>query len=252
MAIHRTKKEKDFLIIDNAILRAPDLSLKAKGMLAFMLSRPDDWSFSIKGLSKFCRDGPDSVRSAVAELEKHGYLVRTRTRSHGRYQDVVYDIYERPIPVQENPVQVKTEKVCSDEGNEAIPNSLLPNNDIPITKSIYNPSTNPGGAMESRIKAQIEYPFLCQEYNHRLLDDLVAVMAEVMVLEKDMIYVGKEREYPTAYVRERIKKITSLHVQQIMESMIENKPVIRNVRGYLLASLINAANTMDTGYQYAD
>ena len=154
--------------------------------------------------------------------------------------------------MQENPAQVKTEKICPDEGNEAILNIHLPSNDIPITDSTYDPSINPDGTMENRIKAQIEYPFLCQEYDHRLLDDLVAVMAEGMVLEKNMIYVGKEREYPTAYVQERIKKITSLHVQQIMGSLIENQPVIRNVRGYLLASLINAANTMDTGYQYAD
>lgn len=252
MAIHRIRKERDYLIIDNAILRDPKLSLKAKGLLAFMLSRPDDWSFSIKGLSKFCRDGPDAVRSAVAELEKRGYLVRTRTRSHGRYQDVVYDIYERPIPVLENPAQEKTEKIYPNVETETIPSIDLPKMDKPITESIYNPSINPDGTMENRIKEQIEYNFLCQEFDCRLLDNLVAVMIEVMMLDRDTIYIGKEREYPTAYVRACMKKIGSLHIQQIMGSLIENQPVIRNVRGYLLTMLINAANTMDMGYEYGE
>lgn len=252
MAIHRLKKEKDFLIIDNSVLRDPTLSLKAKGLLAYMLSRPDDWVFSVKGLANASKDGIDSVRAAITELEKRGHLVRTRVRSHGRYQEVVYDIYERPIPVQEIPTQVKTKKAVPDEEKEAIPNTDLSSTDIPMTESIKNPSTNPDGTVEKRIRAQMEYDILCQQYDHRLLNDIVSVMTEMMIIEKSNIHIGKDRAYPIEYVRSCMEKIGPMHIQQIMDYMAENQPTVRNIRGYLLAALINAANTMDMGYQYGE
>ena len=98
----------------------------------------------------------------------------------------------------------------------------------------------------------MEYDILCQQYDHRLLNDIVSVMTEMMIIEKRKIHIGTDRAYPIEYVRSCMEKIGPMHIQQIMDYMAENQPTVRNIRGYLLAALINAANTMDMGYQYGE
>ena len=73
-----------------------EMSLKAKGLLSLMLSLPSNWTFSEVGLTKLSRDGRDSVRSALKELEEFGYLVRTQQRHNGAFSTTTYDIYETP------------------------------------------------------------------------------------------------------------------------------------------------------------
>ena len=98
--------------IDNHVFMDYQLSAKAKGVLCQMLSLPDYWEFSIAGLSKLFTDGVDSVRTAIIELERNGYLVRSRERKGGRYAGTNYFIYANPsnnkkreIPMLENPIQ---------------------------------------------------------------------------------------------------------------------------------------------------
>lgn len=88
------------------------MSLKAKGLLSLMLSLPDDWDYSISGLATLSKDGKDSIMSALAELEKFGYLTRKRvTDEKGRFAGVEYNIFE--VPQTKEPVSEK-----SNEGNE--------------------------------------------------------------------------------------------------------------------------------------
>lgn len=103
MSIMRVHKTKNFTIMSNHHFREKGMSLKAKGLLSLMLSLPDDWNYSVNGLVTLSKDGKDSVMSALSELEKFGYLKRTRlTNSKGQFQGVEYDIYEQPqaqVPV---------------------------------------------------------------------------------------------------------------------------------------------------------
>lgn len=75
-----------------------NLTLKAKGLLSLMLSLPDDWNYNMQGLATLSRDGLDSVRSAIKELEHHGYVERHRLRNeYGFYGDTEYIIREVPL-----------------------------------------------------------------------------------------------------------------------------------------------------------
>ena len=74
MAVFRVEKTKDFTIMCNHHLRNTELSLKAKGLLSLMLSLPEDWDYTTKGLAHICKDGVDSITTALKELERHGYL----------------------------------------------------------------------------------------------------------------------------------------------------------------------------------
>ena len=97
MPTFRVAKTKDYTVMSNTHFHDSRLSLKAKGLLSFMLSLPDDWDYTQKGLAATCRDGVDSIAAALAELESAGYLTRARARdSHGRVKDTIYTVYEVP------------------------------------------------------------------------------------------------------------------------------------------------------------
>ena len=90
MSVFRVEKTKGYTVMSNHHLRNHALSLKAKGLLSQMLSLPDDWDYSLKGLTVGCKDGLDSVRTAVLELEEHGYVRRQKVRN-ARGQIIDYD-----------------------------------------------------------------------------------------------------------------------------------------------------------------
>lgn len=97
MAVFRIEKTRDYTVMANHHLRNTKLSLKAKGLLSLMLSLPEDWDYTTKGLAKICRDGVDSICSAVNELEEHGYVIRERIRNaKGQLTDIQYTILEKP------------------------------------------------------------------------------------------------------------------------------------------------------------
>ena len=99
MAVFRVERNKGYTVMSNHHLRNKDLSLKAKGLLSQMLSLPEDWDYTLKGLSLINREKIDAIREAVKELEKAGYIVRSRERDEkGRLRGADYVIYEQPQP----------------------------------------------------------------------------------------------------------------------------------------------------------
>lgn len=92
-----------------------------------MLSLPDDWDYTIAGLSTSCKDGVDSIRSAIVELEKAGYMKRSRVRSgNGTYGGTEYIVREYPVveePIQENPIQVNPMQEERPQINTYIPST---------------------------------------------------------------------------------------------------------------------------------
>ena len=108
MAVFRVEKNRGYTVMSNHHLRNKALSLKAKGLLSQMLSLPEDWDYTLKGLSLINRESIDAIRTAVWELEKAGYIRREQGRDpKGKMSDMVYTIYEQPEldkPVLENPV----------------------------------------------------------------------------------------------------------------------------------------------------
>ena len=79
--IFRVERTKNFTVMSNHHFKNKNLTLKAKGLLSLMLSLPDDWNYNMQGLATLSRDGIDSVRSAIKELEHHGYVERHRLRN---------------------------------------------------------------------------------------------------------------------------------------------------------------------------
>ena len=103
MAKIRVFKETDYTVLDNGIFRDKNLSLKARGLLVTMLSLPEKWNYTIEGLSVILKDGKDSIRSTLKELEEVGYLVRNRIRNDkGQLTETEYIVYEKSVKNPEN------------------------------------------------------------------------------------------------------------------------------------------------------
>ena len=261
----------------NHHLRNRELSLKAKGLLSLMLSLPEDWDYTTKGLSCICKDGVDSICATIKELEKAGYVKRRRLRdAQGRLSDLEYTILEKPEPLpsppespqRENPVVVKPDVVEPDVDNPELgkPHTENPaqlsiqevNKQESITGQSNTHSFFPAGAPaegqkdaldeREKIKHQIEYDWLREQFRAEPIDELVEIMLEVAMNRSPTIRIGRDAEYPTSYVQDRFSRITSMHIERVCDGIRDNHTQVRNTKAYLLASLFNAVSTLDSYY----
>ena len=165
MAVFRVERNKGYTVMSNHHLRNKELSLKAKGLLSQMLSLPEDWDYTLAGLSFINREKIDAIREAVKELERAGYIVRSRERDEkGRLRGADYVIFEQPqpptpdLPTLENPTldnptlekptQEKPTLENPTQLNKDIQRTNLPkkeksNTDLSSTHSIPIHSLNP-------------------------------------------------------------------------------------------------------------
>lgn len=97
-----------------------------------------------------------------------------------------------------------------------------------------------------KIKHQIEYDCLQQRYRGEQLDELVEIMLEVMMNRSPTIRIGRDAEYPTSYVRERLSKINAMHIERVMDGIADNRTQVYNTKAYLLATLFNSVSTIDS------
>lgn len=152
--IFRVEKNKNYTVMSNHHLKDKNLSLKAKGLLSVMLSLPDDWDYSEKGLMTITGEGRDSIRGALRQLEAFGYLVREQVKGEdGRFGSTVFHIFEKPVdngssPLTENPSTEKpsTGKPSADEPSTANP-TLLSTNNNQIPECTNDLSINPSGKL---------------------------------------------------------------------------------------------------------
>ena len=145
MAVFRVERNAGYTVMSNHHLRNKDLTLKAKGLLSQMLSLPEDWDFTLAGLSYINREKIDAIREAIRELERAGYIVRSRERDEkGRLRGADYVIYEQPQqptsdlptlenPTLDNPTLEKPTLENPTQINKDILNTNLPKKDKSIT-----------------------------------------------------------------------------------------------------------------------
>ena len=274
MAVFRIEKTRDYTVMSNYHLRDMSLSLKAKGLLSLMLSLPENWDYTMKGLARICKDGIDSISGGIRELEAHGYLIRTRVRgANGQLGSIEYTILEQPKtpsptqekPIRENPVQANPMLDAPIQENPAQLNTKEQNKELSITQgSSPIPSSPPTPREKSRIGQDrmreresyreiilenIDYDILTQDekLDRDRLDELVELMVDTVCSNREMIRIAGD-DYPAEVVKSRFLKIDSSHIEYVLERMRENTTYVRNIKKYLLAALYNAPVTMDSYY----
>ena len=286
MAVFRIEKTRDYTVMANHHLRNTKLSLKAKGLLSLMLSLPEDWDYTTKGLAKICKDGVDSICSTVNELEEHGYVIRERIRNaKGQLTDIQYTILEQPKPPQPgqgkpkqenpvldspvlgtpkqeepeqgNPAQLNTKKSSNQGLNTDLSNTEVSN---PIQSNPYEDELQAADGMGTDTRSSreiyreiilenIEYRHLVQnnQIDRERLDELVELIVDTVCSARKTIRIAGD-DYPAEVVKSRFMKLDSSHIEYVLSSMQENTTYVRNIKKYLLAALYNAPSTISSYY----
>ena len=282
MAVFRIEKTRDYTVMSNHHLRDKSLSLKAKGLLSLMLSLPEEWDYTTKGLARICKDGVDSICAGVRELEEHGYVIRQRVRNpNGQLGAIEYTILEQPRPPEpekperENPVLDNPEQALPvleepEQGNPAQLNTNRSSKEKskkdlsstegsnPVLSSPQAPRGSDGMGrdwMREResyrelILENIEYDYLIQ--SHQLdrdrLDELVELMVDTVCSRRETIRIAGD-DYPAEVVKSRFLKLDNSHIEYVLDRMRENTTYVRNIKKYLLAALYNAPATIGSYY----
>ena len=125
------------------------------------------------------------------------------------------------------------------------------NTDLSSTHSFFLPAADgmtDGFEKKAEIREQIEYDILCQQYDRMQLDELVEIMLEVAMNRSPTVKIGRDAEYPTGFVQQRFEKITSMHIEKVMDGIRENTTRVWNTKAYLMAALFNSVSTIDNHY----
>ena len=287
MAVFRVERNSGYTVMSNHHLRNKELTLKAKGLLSQMLSLPEDWDYTLAGLSHINRESIDAIRTAVWELEKAGYILRRQGRDEkGKMTAIEYTIYEQPQPMLENPIPGKPmlENPTTDNPTSENPTQLnkdisrtnlskkeKSNTDLSITHSIPIHSLNPLPLDENEaaqpperkrterndayrvyeeiIKDNIEYDILLQDmkFDHDRLNEIVDIILETVCTSRKKIRIAGD-DYPAELVKSKFMKLNSEHIRFVLDCMQENTTKIRNIKQYLKAVLFNAPSTIDSYY----
>ena len=284
MAVFRIEKTRDYTVMSNHHLKDRTLTLKSKGLLSMMLSLPDEWNYTTRGLAAICREGVDSIGAALKELETHGYIRRTQLRDEkGKITDTEYVIYEMPQceppsspgtplpgtakpytenpdmgipdtaePCTENPAQLNTNQTKTDLSSTEISNPIQSNpyeDELQAADGMGTDTRSSREIYREIILENIEYRHLVQnnQIDRERLDELVELIVDTVCSARKTIRIAGD-DYPAEVVKSRFMKLDSSHIEYVLSSMQENTTYVRNIKKYLLAALYNAPSTISSYY----
>jgi len=267
MAVFRVERTRDYTVMSNHHLKNRALSLKAKGLLSMMLSLPDDWDYTTRGLASICREGVDAIGKALKELESAGYMERRQLRGKdGRITDTEYTIYEQPRkppgtpfpdtdspdtekPDTEKPAQLNTKETNIPKKSntygastyQSNPADRKPEADVPAD------SMDAADAYREIIKENISYDVLRQRCDPVRLDEIVGILLDTVCSRKKEIRIAGENMSAEA-VKSRLLKLDDSHIEYVLECLDKNTTGVRNIRSYILTALYQAPTTISSYY----
>jgi len=276
MAVFRVEKSKNYTVMSNNHLRDKLLTLKAKGLMSLMLSLPDEWDYTTRGLAAICKESKDTISKIVNELVLEGYIVREQERnSGGRLGKITYTIYEEPQKSKKTsgvspcPKKPDTVTPCPEKPCPVLPcpDKPCPENSPQIitiesnTNRIKYPSNQSAEPKANLIDTDmieryrriihenIDYDItiLNEPKEKEYIDEIVEVMLECMVANGSIKIGGYE--FSSEVVKSRMLKIDSSHIEYILHALSKNTTKIRNMKAYLRTTIYNAPTTLNSFYR---
>lgn len=273
MSVFRIERNKNYTVMSNYHLRDTAISLKSKGLLSMMLSLPDEWNYTTRGLAKICKEGVDAIGGALRELENAGYLVRRVVRNeHGRISDMEYTIYEQPHPRHPDPsrsdtpaldtensdmegqgpettAQISKDRTRKDQSNT---DSILFRESAdkpPEAKRTEASSAERMAEYRDLIRDNIQYPLLVAQHpeDAGLIDEIVELMTETVCARRKTTRVCGA-DFPAEVVKSQLLKLDAEHIRFVLKCLHENTSKVKNIKQYLLATLYNAPITINSYY----
>ena len=284
MAVFRIERTKNYTVMSNYHLRDKALSLKSKGLLSMMLSLPEDWNYTTRGMAKICKEGVDAIGGALRELETAGYIVRHQLRDRqGRISDTEYVIYEQPQPKApdmphpdtagpdtastrygnpyldkpdtEKPAELNIEKSKTQKSNtqgsstDSIPFRATAAARPPERKGRDAMSVEEMQSYRDLVLENIEYDHLCREFStyREDLDEIVELIVG------NGLRQTQDHPHRRGGLPPRGGAVPVPEAGQLPHRVRHGVPAqqhheIRNMKQYLLTVLFNAPTTMNNHY----
>lgn len=254
MSVFRVERTGDYTVMSNHHLKNRALSLKAKGLLSLILSLPDDWDYTLRGLAYISLESVDSVRKAVTELENEGYITRTRTRDEqGRLRGTEYIIREQPLseePISEKPVSEKPilENPTLDNPAQAKPTLENPTQ---LNINIYNKNKSSVYEEINQSNQSKETAELTEILQKCELEDFEKKTAQMLEDAVRVLYYKQSIKLsgavlPQTEIRRLLRRVDRDTLIDAVEVLRYNEGTVQNPQGYLYSVILNAVNAEHT------
>ena len=234
-----------------------------------MLSLPDEWDYTIRGLASICKDGVDSISSAIKELEAEGYLIRERVRHEdGSFGKTEYIIHEQPVHYESKLDPHETQKTQQDMSVPATPIQVNPIQDFPVqakhaqsntnissTKGLSTDTTKEKIRLNARareeqnaeqiriyrdlIERNIQYDKLVKKFGFDRMYEIMELIMEPFYSISNDYYIG-QKKYSKEAVRSKFLELTSEQVEKVFEQIDHTTKRVKNPKAYVLTLLYNA------------
>ena len=259
------KRPNNFVMLDKTFLEDDRLSFKAKGILAYLLSKPDNWKVIVGNLVKYSKDGKSAVYAGLKELKECGYYVKTPIRSEdgrriSRWESTVY---EMPDSLLSDFQEIENQEIENqylenrERNNNYYNNKLNINNNhvsLSVREEDKTDETDEKNSVENTLEVihdNIGYEQLRQTNpeDMGLIDEFVNVMLDTLLSKNGVVRINGE-EKPRALVQSQIMKVGYDDILLVLMQFRQHKERIQKKRQYILSMLYHAP--MDRNAHYTN
>lgn len=257
------KRPNNFVMIDKTFLEDDRLSFKAKGILAYLLSKPDNWKVIVGNLVKYSKDGKSAVYAGLKELKECGYYVKTPIRSEdgrriSRWESTVYEMPDSLLSdFQEiDNEEIENQNLENRERNNNYYNNKLNINNNHVSLSVREEDktdeTDEENSVENTLEVihdNIGYEQLRQTNpeDMGLIDEFVNVMLDTLLSKSGVVRINGE-EKPRALVQSQIMKVGYDDILLVLMQFRQHKERIQKKRQYILSMLYHAPMERNAHY----
>lgn len=257
------KRPNNFVMIDKTFLEDERLSFKAKGILAYLLSKPDNWKVIVGNLVKYSKDGKSAVYAGLKELKECGYYVKTPIRSEdgrriSRWESTVY---EMPDSLLSDFQEIENQEIENqylenrERNNNYYNNKLNINNNhvsLSVREEDKTDETDEKNSVENTLEVihdNIGYEQLRQTNpeDMGLIDEFVNVMLDTLLSKNGVVRINGE-EKPRALVQNQIMKVSYDDILLVLMQFRQHKERIQKKRQYILSMLYHAPMERNAHY----
>lgn len=257
------KRPNNFVMLDKTFLEDDRLSFKAKGILAYLLSKPDNWKVIVGNLVKYSKDGKSAVYAGLKELKECGYYVKTPIRSEdgrriSRWESTVY---EMPDSLLSDFQEIENQEIENqyfenrERNNNYYNNKLNINNNhvsLSVREEDKTDETDEKNSVENTLEVihgNIGYEQLRQTNpeDMGLIDEFVNVMLDTLLSKNGVVRINGE-EKPRALVQSQIMKVGYDDILLVLMQFRQHKERIQKKRQYILSMLYHAPMERNAHY----
>ncbi len=273
MAILKNKTQGNFTQISNKIFNDPTISMKDKGIYCTLCSRQDGWEFSVEGLATLCSDGKDSIRNSIYNLEKHGYITRTKKRDgNGKFTSII-EIHIEAVTAKDVPSRetrhgesVTDSPSRDDRSGSAVTDKPSQNNNINNNKNTNNeyaisinqsemyPADGEIDAYRRIIAQNIELDSLKELVKNEpgnkteTVQNIYDTLCDVVCFPRETVRI-RNIEYPWDLVRSRLLKLKKDSIVSVLSRLSNRYYAKSNKYGFLISTLFTESLTSSINSQ---